>query len=123
MNFDDYSSLLPHLRFSASFFSKLMFSETANLQYPTVAPPGTVISQEFLTEEPEDVAATSVLLLDVIPSLCDLLPMTSAMEGAYMDGMRSVLVKFCMDRNKYSQCYHFSKVWHLYWSFTCKTVT
>ena len=27
-----------------------------------------------------------------------------------MDGMRSVLVEFCMDRNEYSYCYHFLKV-------------
>ena len=87
-----------------------MFGETAELQYPTIAPPGAVTSQKFLTEEPEGVVATSVLLLNVIPSICDLLPMTLAMEGAYMDGMRSVLVEFCVDGNEYSYCYHFSKV-------------
>ena len=87
-----------------------MFSETAELQYPTIAPPGAVTSQKFLTEEPAGEVATSVSPLDVIPSIWDLLPTTSAMEGAYMGGMRSVLVEFCMDGNEHSYCYHFSKV-------------
>ncbi|KIJ93310.1 hypothetical protein K443DRAFT_80373, partial [Laccaria amethystina LaAM-08-1] len=109
-NFDDYSAPSSHLRFSAQYFSKLMFGETAELQYPTVAPPGAVTSQKFLTEKPEGEVASSVLPLDVIPSIWDLLPTTSAMEGAYMGGMRSVLVEFCMDGNEYSYCYHFSKI-------------
>jgi len=87
-----------------------MFSETAELQYPTIAPPGAVTNQKFLTEEPAGEVATSVLPLDVIPSIWDLLPTTSAMEGAYMGGMRSVLVEFHMDGNEYSYRYHFSKV-------------
>lgn len=110
MNFDDYSSPLPHLPFSANYFSKLVFSQAAELQYPAIAPPGAVTSQKFLTEEPTNTAATLVSPLDVIPSICDLLPTTSAMEGAYAEGMRSVLVEFQINNNEYCCCYHFMKV-------------
>jgi len=76
MNFEEYSSPLSHLRFSANYFSKLVFGETIELQYPTIAPPGALTSQNFSTEEPGDVAATTVSPLDVIPNIYDLLPTT-----------------------------------------------
>ena len=116
MNFNDYSSPLSHLCFSTNYFSKLTLGETAELQYPTIAPPGAVTSQKFLTKELDGEVATSVLPLDVIPSIWDLLPTTSTMESAYKHGMRSVLVEFCTDGNQYSHCYHFSKV------YTCTKV-
>jgi hypothetical protein len=110
MNFNDYSLPLPHLPFSADYFSKLLFGQAAELQYPAIAPPGAVTSQKFSTEEPTHIAATLVFPLDVIPSICDLLPTTSAMEGAYAEGMRSVLVKFQINNEEYCYCYHFMKV-------------
>jgi hypothetical protein len=110
MNFDEYSSPLSCLCFSSSYFSNLVFGQAAKLRYPTIAPPGAVTSQKFSTEEPQSAVATSVSPLDVIPSICDLLPTTSAMEGAYAEGMRSVLVEFHMGGDDYSYCYHFTKV-------------
>ena len=110
MNFDDYSLPLPHLPFSANYFSKLVFGRAAELQYPTIAPPGAVTSQKFSTEEPTHSAATLVSPLDVIPSICDLLLTTLAMEGAYAEGMRSVLVEFQINDDEYCYCYHFMKV-------------
>ncbi|KAF8805823.1 hypothetical protein BYT27DRAFT_7103594, partial [Phlegmacium glaucopus] len=110
MNFDEYSSPLSHLSFLADYFSKLLFGQAAALQYPTIAPPGAVTSQKFSTEEPKSAIATLVLPLDIIPSICDLLPTTSAMEGAYAEGMRSVLVEFCMGGDEYGYCYHFRKI-------------
>jgi hypothetical protein len=111
MNFNEYSSPLPHLTFSANYFSKLVFGQAAELQYPTIAPPDSIISQDFSTEEPHSEAATLVSPLDIIPSVHDLLPTTSTMEDAYAQGMRSVSVKFCVGMVEYSCCYHFMKVW------------
>jgi hypothetical protein len=111
MNFDDYSSPLPHLSFSADYFSKLVFGQAAELQYPTIAPRGSVTSQDFSTEEPQSAAATLMSPLDVIPSVHDLLPTTSTMEDAYAQGMRSVSVNFRVGMVEYSYCYHFTKVW------------
>ena len=110
MNLDDYSLLLPHLPFSVNYFSKLVFSQAAELQYPAIAPPGAVTSLKFLTEEPTHTTATLVSPFNVIPSICDLLPTTSAMEGAYAEGMRSVLVEFQINDDEYCYCYHFMKV-------------
>lgn len=110
MNFDEYSSPLSHLCFSASYFSDLVFGQAAKLRYPTIALPGAVTSQKFSTEEPQSAVATSVSPLDVIPNVWDLLPTTLAMEGAYAKGMRSVLVEFDMGGEDYSYCYHFTKV-------------
>jgi hypothetical protein len=110
MNFKDYSSPFPHQLFSADYFSGLVFGEVAELQYPTIAPPGSVSSQSFSVEEPHSAAATLMSSLDVIPSVQDLLPTTSGMEDAYARGMRSVLVKFYMDKVEHSYCYHFTKV-------------
>jgi hypothetical protein len=70
MNFDEYSSLASHLFFSADYFSKLVFGQAAKLQYPTIAPSGSVTSQNFSTKEPRSDAATLVLLLDIIPDVC-----------------------------------------------------
>jgi hypothetical protein len=110
MNFDDYSSPLPQHLFSATFFSKLLFGQAAELQYPTIAPPGSVTSQNFFVEEPHSASSTLMSSLDVIPSVLDLLPTTSAMEDAYASGMRSVSVEFCVGMVEYSFCYHFTKV-------------
>jgi len=110
MNFDEYSLLLSYLCFSASYFSNLVFGQAAELRYPTIAPPGAVMSQKFSTEELQSAVITLVSMLDVIPSICDLLPTTLAMEGAYAEGMRSVLVEFHMGSDDYSYCYHFTKV-------------
>ena len=107
MNFDDYSLPLPHLSFSADYFSKLVFSQAAELQYPAIAPPGAVTSQKFLTKEPTHTSATLVFPVDVIPNICDLLPTTSEMEDAYAEGMRSVLVEFQINNDEYHYCYHF----------------
>jgi hypothetical protein len=110
MKFEDYSSPLPHQLFSADYFSELVFSEVAELQYPTIAPPRSVTSQNFSVEEPHSAAATLMSSLDVIPNVHDLLPTTSGMEDAYVQGMRSVLVKFNMGKVEHSYCYHFMKV-------------
>ena len=69
MNFDEYSSPLPHLPFSTDYFSKLIFGQAAEIQYPTIAPPGSVTSQNFSTEEPHGAVATLVSPLDIIPSI------------------------------------------------------
>ena len=110
MNFDEYSSLLPHLPFSTDYFSKLIFGQATEIQYPTIAPPGSVTSQNFSNEEPHGAVATLVLPLDVIPSIDDLLATTSAMEEAYAQGLRSVFVEFHLGGDTYSHCYHFTKV-------------
>jgi hypothetical protein len=110
MNFDEYSSPLPHLPFSNDYFSKLVFGQAAEIQYPTIAPPGSVTSQNFLTEEPHGAVATLVSPLDIIPSIDDLLATTSAMEDAYAQGLRSVFVEFRLGGDTYSHCYHFTKV-------------
>ena len=96
MNFNDYSSPLPQHLFSTTFFSKLLFGQSAKLQYPTIAPPGSVTSQNFSIEEPHSASSTLMTLLNVIPSVLDLLPTTSAMKDAYALGMRSVSVEFCV---------------------------
>lgn len=110
MNFDEYSSPSPHLLFSADFFSKLVFGKAAELQYPTIAPPGSVYRQNFSIEEPLGATSTLMSSHDVIPSVLDLLPTTSGMKDAYTMGMRSVSVEFCVGMVQYSYCYHFAKV-------------
>ena len=110
MNFDEYSSPSPHLLFSADFFSKLVFGKAAELQYPTIAPPGSVYHQNFSIEEPLGATSTLMSSHDVIPSVLDLLPTTSGMKDAYIMGMRSVSVEFCVGMVQYSYCYHFAKV-------------
>jgi hypothetical protein len=110
MSFDDYSLPSPHQLFSATYFSKLLFGQAAELQYPCIAPPGSVTSQKFSVEEPQGTAATLMSLLNVIPSVQDFLPTTSAMKDAYALGMRSVSVEFCMGMVEYNFCYHFTKV-------------
>ena len=111
MNFDEYSSPSPHLPFSNDYFSKLIFGEAAEIQYPTIAPPGSVTSQNFSTEEPHGAVATQVSPLDIIPCIDDLLATTSAMEDAYAQGLRSVFVEFRLGGDTYSHRYHFTKVY------------
>jgi hypothetical protein len=110
MNFEEYSSPSPHLLFSADFFSKLVFGKVTELQFPTIAPPGSVTRQDFSLEEPHGAASTLMSSHDVIPNVLDLLPTTSSMKHAYAMGMRSVSLEFCVGVVQYSFCYHFAKV-------------
>ena len=110
MNFDKYSSPLPHLPFSNDYFSRLIFGKAAEIHYPIIAPAGSVTSQNFSTEEPHGAVATLVSPLDIILCIDDLLATTSAMEDAYVQGLRSVFVEFCLGGDTYSHCYHFTKV-------------
>ena len=110
MNFDEYSTPSPHLLFSTDFFYQLVFGKAAELQYPTIAPPGSVTRQNFSPEEPHGAVSTLMSSHDVIPNVLDLLPTTSGMEDAYAVGMRSVSVEFCVGMVTYSFLYHFAKV-------------
>ena len=106
-------NILPHhpiFYFPSTSSLSLYLGKAAELQYPTIAPPGSVYRQNFSIEEPLGATSTLMSSHDVIPSVLDLLPTTSSMKDAYTMGMRSVSVEFCVGMVQYTYCYHFAKV-------------
>jgi hypothetical protein len=110
MLFDEYALPSPHLAFSHQYFSCLSFSQAAELQYPTIAPPGSVTAQHFTEDVPQSASGTLVTPYEVLPDILDLLSTSTDMESAYLNGMRSVVVDFTVCDVAYIYCYHFSKV-------------
>ncbi|EDR01207.1 uncharacterized protein LACBIDRAFT_312302 [Laccaria bicolor S238N-H82] len=109
-NFRSYTSPLPHLAFSSSFFNNLTITQAAEYSYPTIAPIGSVSSARFLPEVPFSAAATVIISGEVIPNYNDLKFLTSSIENEYTAGSRSAEVRFRYNGTERCMVYHFSKL-------------
>jgi hypothetical protein len=108
--FRSYASPGPHLAFSLNFFNVLTIAQAADGSYPNIAPVGSVSSAIFLPEIPVSAAATVIIPGEVIPNYNDLKTLTSNIEKAYKEGLRSAEVKFKYNGIEKCNVYHFSKV-------------
>ncbi|KAF8876525.1 hypothetical protein CPB84DRAFT_1817681 [Gymnopilus junonius] len=92
--FQDYASPPPHLTFSTNHFGSLTIASATELSYPTIALIGSVVSATFSDEIPGSGSATVITPNEVIPTYSDLTNITASIEDAFLNGMRSVIVKF-----------------------------
>lgn len=105
-----YSTPLLHAAYSECFFLGLTFSQTLNLDLPTIADEGSVSGWTFDSSIPSTAAATIILPNDVIPHVRDIQPIIRAMDEAYINGKRSVCLTMKVSGRTTSALYHFSKV-------------
>jgi hypothetical protein len=108
--FDTYSSPPAHLAYSHDFFAMLTFKNVAEMEYPTIAPPKSLISWTFSNCIPTNALATIIAPREVLPHTEDLLPITKEMQTAFALGSRSIVVTIAVGENELTTEYHFSKV-------------
>lgn len=107
---DVYAAPSPHLAYSPEFFNKLTIAKLAALEFPTLAPEGSVTLTEFLPEVPRSAAATVIRPNEILPNYADLVGVTRHLTSEYQNGMRAVRVTFQYLEIEYCYIYHFSKV-------------
>jgi hypothetical protein len=112
LSFTQYATPASFLAFSASEFSSMTFERAADLVYPKIAAPNSVISWCYSENVPTNAAGTMITPSDTVLHATDLLPILRDMEGAFGNGMRSVVMTIMSaegeSQNTYE--YHFTKV-------------
>ncbi|KAJ7465199.1 hypothetical protein FB451DRAFT_1179375 [Mycena latifolia] len=106
MKFSEYATPQSSLKYSPEYFASLTFGRAHSIDYPTIASPGLITGWCLDNDEPSSAAGTLVQPGEVVPHAEDLLPISRIMEGAYLEGSRSVIVQF----GEYQAGYHFSKI-------------
>ena len=116
LSFAQYATPASFAAFSASHFSSMTFEQAADLMYPKIAAPNSVISWCYSENVPTDAAGTIITLRDIVPHATDLLLILRDMEVAFGNGMRSVVMTIkpseAEPQNTYE--YHFTKVCQLH---------
>ncbi|KAF8161944.1 hypothetical protein K438DRAFT_1776222 [Mycena galopus ATCC 62051] len=108
-DFTNYSSPYPSTLYSATYFSELTFNQAAELDFPTIYRPNTILAWTFTDDIPTAVDST-VQLDEGIPNSADLLPIQQEMENKYSESARSVAVKLRVAGQAVTRVYHFSKI-------------
>jgi hypothetical protein len=103
-----YSTPPSYAKFSWEFFHDITFLALTDLQFPLIAPPGTIQSFAFEPEVPLTAASTLILPDEVIPPLTDLAPILNRLEEEYICGNRSVKVQ--LKHSGKPHVFHFQKV-------------
>ena len=108
MLFEDYVKHGDKSPYSRDNLMSLTLSAAATCTLPPELAPGTISSHVFTREEALHDENILVGPDEQVPSAEDLLPITRAMQQAYADGMRSVVVNFSRDDRGVQ--YHLAKV-------------
>ena len=113
VNFNSYSTPLSSTAYSSQFFAGLTFQQASCLNYPKIAPAGSVVGHIFCDGIPDTQEAMFVLPNEVIPHIDDIIPIIQEAEDAFAEGQSSVcLFMTFRDRPSVGGLYHFSKVSH-----------
>ncbi|KAJ7843987.1 hypothetical protein B0H14DRAFT_2358824 [Mycena olivaceomarginata] len=108
-DFTNYSSPYPSTLYSATYFSELTFNEAAEIDFPVIYRPNTILAWTFTDDIPAAVDST-VQPNEGVPHSDDLLPIQHEMEHKYSEDARSVAVKLRVAGEAVTRVYHFSKV-------------
>jgi hypothetical protein len=110
LSFNSYSTLLASTAYSLPYFSTLSFQEATGINYPTIAPRGSVVSWFFVDEIPLSQDTIYILPDDCVPHIEDLLPIICEAEKAFSSHQHAVYINICTDEVQTDYLYHFSKV-------------
>lgn len=112
LSFTQYATPANFVAFSASYFSSVTFERVADLVYPKIAAPNSVISWWYTENVPTNAAGTIITPSDTVPHATDLLPILHDMESAFDHGMRSVVmtIKSAEGESQNDYEFHFAKV-------------
>lgn len=110
--FDKFSLPVAGTAFSAAFFRDLTFQQAIGLNYPLIAPAGSVSAHIFSSDIPFTMDTVNVMPNEVVPHVDDILPIIQAAREAYNSTRvhRSVHVQLTVDGMDTDFIYHFSKV-------------
>ncbi|KAJ7799605.1 hypothetical protein B0H14DRAFT_2616879 [Mycena olivaceomarginata] len=108
-DFTNYSSPYPSTLHSATYFSELTFNQAAEIDFPVIYRPNTILAWTFTDDIPAAVDST-VQPNEGVPYSADLFPIQQEMEQKYSEGARSVAVKLRVAGEAVTRMYHFSKV-------------
>jgi hypothetical protein len=109
-SFESYSSPNPLSTYSSHYFNNLTFKSVSSVDYPEIAPPGSVSQWYFHAEVPGSGQATVIMPREIIFHVDDLLPLIREMEDAYENGSRSVSIEASVHGENMYKTYHFAKV-------------
>lgn len=110
--FDNFALPVAGTAFSAGFFRDLTFQQAIGLNYPVIAPAGSVSAHIFSSGIPFEMDAVNVMPNEIVPHVDDILPIIrEAREAYHSTGVRrSVHVQLTIDGMDTECVYHFSKV-------------
>jgi hypothetical protein len=115
LSFIQYATPASFAAFSVSDFSSMTFERAADLVYPKIAAPNSVISWCYSENVPANAMGTIITARDTIPHATDLLPILRDMEVAFGNGMRSVIMTIKLaEAESQTYEYHFVKVCRYY---------
>ncbi|KAJ3502124.1 hypothetical protein NMY22_g18695 [Coprinellus aureogranulatus] len=110
-NFKSYTTPSPTLCFSKEYFASLTLEQAAYLSdIPRITAPQSVYGWTWSKEQPTNPQAMSIMPGEIIPAREDLATIIANLQGAYLNGYRSVLVNFRVDGQSYTFLYHLSKI-------------
>jgi len=109
-SFHNYSKPLASTAYSSQYFNSLTFDEATGINYPVIAPLGSVISWVFVDISPSSADTCQVLADDVVPHINELLPIIQEAQKAYDPHKRSVYIHISTNGIETNYLYHFSKV-------------
>ena len=87
----------------------MSFERAADLAYPKIAPPNSIVSWCYSANVPTSAVGTVITPRDTILHSTNLLPILRDMEAAFSNGIRSVSCDHEVGRNRTSK-HHLAKV-------------
>lgn len=113
VDFNSYSTPLSSTAYSSQFFAGLTFQQASGLNYPKIAPAGSVVGHVFCDGIPDTQEAMFVLPDEVVPHIDDIIPIIQGAQDAFAEGQHSVCLFMTFgDQPSVGGLYHFSKVSH-----------
>ncbi|KAG0706374.1 hypothetical protein DFH29DRAFT_1023662 [Suillus ampliporus] len=96
--------------YSNNYFWSITFGNAVPLEFPEIAPAGSVSCWCFDLDVPGSAIATVILLGEIVLHLDDLQPIIQDMEEAFSKGARSMSIDVIINGQSISQVYHFTKI-------------
>jgi hypothetical protein len=109
-----FSSPPEFAKYSNNYFASLTFNNVVDLDYPSIAPRGALVSFVFDTDILADSASTIITPGEIIPHIDDVLKLLREVPTAFAEGKRSVHVMLSLNSGHENRSYHFSKVIHCF---------
>ncbi|KAG1845542.1 hypothetical protein F4604DRAFT_1595513 [Suillus subluteus] len=109
-SYESYSTRNPFSAYSNNYFWGITFENAVPLEFPEIAPAGSVSCWCFDLDVPGSAIATVILPGKIVLHLDDLQPIIQDMEEAFSKGAWSVSIDAIINGQSISQVYHFTKI-------------
>ncbi|KAG1811319.1 hypothetical protein EV424DRAFT_1327683, partial [Suillus variegatus] len=109
-SFESYSTPNLFSAYSKNYFRSITFNNALSLEFPEIAPAGSISRWCFDLDIPGSAVATVILPSEVALHSDDLQPIIQQMEDAFSKGARSVSIEAIINGQPISRTYHFTKI-------------